>query len=371
MAAFLSLFDAPELLALLRPLPRGLSRLMRSQGRPVELALRRIDPVFAADEAWIAKVDETVREAAADVLIQFNRGSLTREAAMHRLMFFLGESRLQALLRLDRVFLGTLMNGARTNFVSATLARRYALYRTNTAREQRRPLDPLRWLQRQTSRTGAAAEMTELYGPLWREQLRRVVNSHIAREADFLTAMDNLLAPKMRWYERQAPRWRLFEDFEELRRQQGNRLGDFLEIDHLFEFRFWRWVFDDVDYERQLPSLLVPRNETVAAWMREHWGSPLYVYLHHVKTRELRRLIPNGTEWLWTTQQWWDAHVHVLTKLHVPQEVIESLTPVFRQVAKARNQRFVPQFNIPQTHFERPSWRPLARGPRPPMLLRN
>jgi hypothetical protein len=115
--------------------------------------------------------------------------------------------------------------------------------------------------------------------------------------------------------------------------------GDFFEVDHVCEQRFWRNDPRIASAFAEKPlgmAMLVPKNPAVSARIP---GKPM-AYVHTTKTKMLADLIPNGREAEFTAQQIWDAHSFTLQALKVDRDVIlhERVTSNFSMLARTRGE---------------------------------
>lgn len=97
-------------------------------------------------------------------------------------------------------------------------------------------------------------------------------------------------------------------------------LGEFLEVDHLFE----KWILDalDIDLTKSeshylLYTLIVPKNKLIAAQIPGFMG-----HIHNPKTNMIRKLIPYGKIKEFSMQDLWDVQSYVLQSLGVPKEIL-------------------------------------------------
>jgi hypothetical protein len=171
----------------------------------------------------------------------------------------------------------------------------------------RTPLGPLEWALKQT--TGRYVEL--LSRELGRDlpTVRRVI-SGLQRKA-VKTVTTEALALIERW-------GAAVHHYRDLRRV-AKGYGDFYQVDHLFEKRFWKSPrLNDIIDQSDFMAMIVAKDPQVAAQIKGYRS-----YVHSQKTELLRRLIPHGEEDFFTMQQWWDAHVHVGRQVGIPESVLK------------------------------------------------
>lgn len=136
--------------------------------------------------------------------------------------------------------------------------------------------------------------------------------------------------------------------------------GDFFQIDHILEQRFWHSNrLDDVVAKEDLLSLIVAKDPQVAGQIPGYDS-----YVHSEKTVLLRDLIPNGQEDRWTMQQWWDAYVYVGRQVDIPEEILkgpfrDDFEFLLTNMEHPEEVDF--RFDLPDEHFKGDNWRP-GRG---------
>jgi hypothetical protein len=109
--------------------------------------------------------------------------------------------------------------------------------------------------------------------------------------------------------------------------------GYLFEADHMLEKRFLSSprVDGNIADPDDLFAILVPKNRTVSRQLTD-----LPLYDHQSKTQLMNILIPHGAEDLFTTQQWWDAHVFAFDALGLDASIyMPRLTEQFEDIARA------------------------------------
>jgi hypothetical protein len=208
------------------------------------------------------------------------------------------------------------------NFRNANLASGFNQYATRKGTRS-----VIEWALAQ--RTGRyVAELERELGPNWRRILQRSRN-------DSLLNPNPLSAKEIAHYDRLAVR---IEDYSTLAKENAGH-GDFFEVDHICEQRFWRndpRITSAFDEKGLGMTMLVPKNPAVAVRM----PGKTIAYVHTTKTQMLADLIPNGRETEFAVQQVWDAHSFTLQALKVDRSVIlgERVTDNFSMLARARGE---------------------------------
>lgn len=145
-----------------------------------------------------------------------------------------------------------------------------------------------------------------------------------------------------------------YEELVEAKRGAGWAL----QADHLFEQRFYSasprgtptgtWLSLDASSG---DAVVVPKNSAVAARLDG------VLYVHDDKTKVLKRLIPEGSESLFTPQQWVDAHVFALRSSGCPREVIEVLDDILIPTLRDDfGEDVVLRFDLDVEHFLSAEW---------------
>lgn len=151
------------------------------------------------------------------------------------------------------------------------------------------------------------------------------------------------------------------------RRMPG--FGDLFELDHLLEQRFWRNnpnLVTAFDHEGVGMATIVPKNAAVARDMFARFGGERIRYVHTVKTRMLRELIPSESEAFFTVQEIWDAHVHVLKSLGTHTSLYgegSRLVENFELMAKELGQTFTWRIPSPDLFLHANGWPRVFRNP--------
>ncbi len=241
--------------------------------------------------------------------------------AFHRLV---GEAYLR---ELDQVALRRALTADFQSFRNATLASGFNQYAAKKARNLTAARNLIEWALRQGPRSRYAIELERELGADWRMILGRNRDNPL---------LNPLRSSEIVHYDRLAGR---LEDYASLAKANAGH-GEFFEIDHVLEQRFWRndpRITSAFDEKGQGMAMIVPRNPAVAARMP---GKPIF-YVHTTKTRMLVDLIPNGREAEFTAQQIWDAHAFTLTALKVDRSVLlnERVLDNFSMLARARGER--------------------------------
>jgi hypothetical protein len=95
------------------------------------------------------------------------------------------------------------------------------------------------------------------------------------------------------------------------------------------------------------------------------FGGQRIQYVHTLKTRRLRQLIPNGSEGLFTVQEIWDAHVHVLKSLGADPSMFGRLADDFTLMAAelGKGQRFTARIPSADVFLHENGWPRLFQNP--------
>src|SRR5215813_11475928 len=217
--------------------------------------------------------------------------------------------------------------------------------------------DPASWAKRQSAATAGAprALLRQVLGDDFVEVINRALkNKSVSRQVAKID-IDN--------YDKLVARG--VEDYGTLRNQASKLpgFGDLFEIDHLLEQRFWRnnpnlvTAFDEKGLGM---AFVVPKNAAVSRSMFVGFGGKRIRYVHTVKTRMVRQLIPNGTEALFSVQEVWDAHVHVLKSLGAdPSLYVGRLAQDFELMANELGEQFAARVPSPDIFLRENGW-PLA-----------
>jgi hypothetical protein len=169
------------------------------------------------------------------------------------------------------------------------------------------PLGPLEWALKQTSGRYVELLSRELGRDL--STVRSVI-SGLQRKA-----VKTVTPEALALIERYGGAVHHYRDL----RSVAQGYGDFYQVDHLFEKRFWKSPrLNDIIDQSDFMSMIVAKDPQIAGQIPGYRG-----YVHSEKTRLLRKLIPNGEEDLFKMQQWWDAHVYVGRQVGIPDSVLE------------------------------------------------
>jgi hypothetical protein len=206
---------------------------------------------------------------------------------------------------------------------------------------RRRPLGPLAWAFKQA--TGRYVELLRLE---LGEEFRSVLSALQDKTPKTITP------EALRLIERWGAAVHHYRDL----RLVAEGYGDFFQVDHLFERRFWKSSrLNDIIDQSDLLGMIVAKNPNTAAQIKGYRG-----YVHSQKTDLLRRLIPNGEEDFFTMQQWWDAHVYVGQQVGIPDSVLEGeLRDEFKFLVKQSDhpEKIDYRFNQKAEDFLPQNWR--------------
>jgi hypothetical protein len=215
---------------------------------------------------------------------------------------------------LERRLVTKVFNEDFTGFRDAALEAAYRRY-TSQAKFAGRAdeiLDPVSWAKRQAAAKHGAPHAL----------LRRAIGDDYVAAVNRATDAKRLPRPLTRAdianYDEVVKKG--VTTYSDLRAATAGRagFGDHFELDHLLEQRFWRnnpnlvTAFDEKGLGM---AFVVPKNAASARAMHLVGGGEKITYVHGLKTRGLKRLIPHGAEGVATVQEIWDAHVHVLRSL--------------------------------------------------------
>lgn len=262
---------------------------------------------------------------------------------------------------IERRLLSTVFSQDFAGFQHAELAALYQRYRSGRrfVNHPERAADPATWAKAQTRvKHGRPHQLLrKALGDAYVDVINRAIR------ADRLPA--TVTATHIRTYDEVVGHG--VADYGTLRNlvtKRGGLAGHF-ELDHLLEQRFWRNNPDLVtafDEKGLGMAFLVPRNAAVARTMVTRFSSKPIRYVHTLKTRGLRELIPNGSEAFFTLQEIWDAHVHVLRTLDADPSLFTRLAEDFELMAEELGQTFKRRVP-PASRFRRENgW---------PQLIRN
>lgn len=227
------------------------------------------------------------------------------------------------LANLDRQRLRRVFSDDFEGFRDPILSEGYQRYRSKHSRPDSAPV----WAKRQT-RGRYARRLEASLGREYRKIIRRSLeNQTIPDVTDAARKLFDKLGGRIDEYRS------LVSDRSTLAGAHGvANVGRLFEVDHLLERRFFRSprVEDHID-EDDVESMLVPKNPAVARQMEDR----TFGYVHSTKTAQLRQLIPNGQEDLFTMQEWWDAHAYVLVTSGAPDGALDGLANVLNPIAAA------------------------------------
>jgi hypothetical protein len=247
------------------------------------------------------------------------------------------------LVAVERQLLKKVFKADFSGFRDADLAAAYNRYLQPKLRKKLPALDPASWAKKQVRGLPNQLLKRELG-----EDFVGAINR--AERADSLSP--ELTMRHINGYDQLVARgvvdYGTIRNLRNRLRKEIPDIGKILEIDHVFEQRFWRnnpnlaTAFDEKGLGM---AFVVPKNPTVSRRMFMTAGGHRIRYVHTVKTRLLKELIPNGAEALVTVQEMWDAHVHVLRLLGTHETLITGrLVKDFRLMAKELGQTLDTRF---------------------------
>ena len=266
-------------------------------------------------------------------------------------------------LTLERRLLARVFKEDFSGFRHPQLNAAYNKYKSGS-RFRRNPKlaeDPASWAKRQSAATAGAprALLRQVLGDDFVEVINRALkNKSVSRQVAKID-IDN--------YDKLVARG--VEDYGTLRNQASKLpgFGDLFEIDHLLEQRFWRnnpnlvTAFDEKGLGM---AFVVPKNAAVSRSMFVGFGGKCIRYVHTVKTRMVRQLIPNGTEALFSVQEVWDAHVHVLKSLGAdPSLYVGRLAQDFELMATELGEQFAARVPSPDIFLRENGWPQAFQNP--------
>jgi hypothetical protein len=266
------------------------------------------------------------------------------------------------LLSLDRRALGQVFTADFSGFRHPQLNAAYNKYKSSP-RFRRNPElaeDPAAWAKRQSAGAPRAL-LRQALGDDFAKVINRAVEKKSVPRQVIKADIDN--------YDKLAALGAV--DYGTLR-NLGNKLpgfGQVFQFDHLLEQRFWRnnpelvSAFDEVGLGI---AVVVPKNAAVARSMFVQFGGERIRYVHTLKTRMLRELIPNGAEALFTVQEVLDAHVHVLKSLGADASLYgKRLIQDFGLMAAELKppQKFIPRMPSPDMFLHANGWPRVFRNP--------
>jgi hypothetical protein len=266
------------------------------------------------------------------------------------------------LVAVERRLLKKVFKADFSGFRDADLAAAYNRYLQSKLRKKLPALDPASWAKKAVS-----GLPNRLLSRALGDDFVEVINR--AERADLLPL--RLTKRHIEAYDLLVTRG--VEDYGTLRNLRNDLkkkvpdLGQIFEIDHLLEQRFWRnnpnltTAFDEKGLGM---AFVVPKNPAVSREMFITAGGQRIRYVHNVKTRMLKELIPNGAETLVTVQEMWDAHVHVLRSLGTHESLINGrLVKDFRLMAKQLGQKLDTRFPRPGAMRHTGGWPRFVEDP--------
>jgi hypothetical protein len=283
----------------------------------------------------VAVLDSSKVQELTDLATETLLHQRSPQAFLRQIGELVGENYLEAVVRnLDETTeiygVPFLLRGDLGGFTNALLDERYRNSlllrdaRAVKAGKQIDTLNALEWAIRTRSKT-ARAELARLFGKDYRSVLRSLKSRRVVTrltEAE-IAKFDELVQLGV-------------TDYITLSRANTG-FGHLYEIDHLLEQRFWRNnpnVVSALDERGHSFAYVVPKNPRIAALLQA--GVPDSVphirYVHTVKTKALRDLIPYGSEHLYSIQQIWDAHIVTFDALGFERrEYIRRLEDMFKE----------------------------------------
>jgi hypothetical protein len=215
-------------------------------------------------------------------------------------------------------------------------------YKDYLAKRRGPHLGPLDWALKQT--TGRYEKLLTLeIGPGYRSVLQSLKSAKVVKP---------ITPEALALIKKYGTRVHHYRDLRPIARGYG----DFVQVDHLFERRFWKSQrLNDIIDQSDLMAMIVAKDAQIAGQIPDY-GS----YVHSHKTILLRDLIPNGEEDRFTMQQWWDAHVWVGYQVKIPENVLKGpLREEFEFLIEHSDHPEKVNFRFDQAEadFEPPNWK--------------